>query len=90
MSKAYKQLTYRGKPALIVPIRESTERWSDIELDDGSTIRAKLVITRVLRLEGQYDPDGIPIYVVQSMNVVTAESLDDLRKPAMEPVSEIH
>ena len=45
MSKAYKQLTYRGKPALIVPIRESTERWSDIELDDGSTIRAKLVIT---------------------------------------------
>ena len=90
MAKTYTQITYEGSPALIIPIRKSTERWSEIELDDGSVIRAKLVVSRVARLVGQYDPDGIPVYLVQSNNILNAESPDSLRAANPRPESEVH
>ena len=79
------RVKFEGQNGVTVPIEESTERWSEINLDDGSTLRMKPVVTRVIRLEDKYDADGSPIYVVQSTSILTVEPPQELCKP--EPMS---
>jgi hypothetical protein len=60
----------------------STERWSDYKLKDGTLIRLKSVVSSIIRLDGQYDGEGNPLYVVKSTPAVTIKSVPDkLRKP---------
>ncbi|MGC8500940.1 MAG: hypothetical protein ACP5OS_07185 [Leptospirillia bacterium] len=67
--------------AVEVPISKSTESHNEYELADGSTIRLKVVATSVLRLVGQYNPDGDPLYLVKNGQVVTVvEVPKNLRK----------
>jgi len=47
-----------------VPIKTATEFFNQYELEDGSVLMVKSVATSILRLEGQYTPDGKPIYIV--------------------------
>ena len=54
-----------------VPISKSTENYNEYELEDGSTIRLKVVATSILRIDGQYTPEGDPIYLVKNGQVVT-------------------
>ena len=51
--------------------RSAGENWNEYLVDDGSVIRIKLVATDILRVDGQYDQQGNPIYVVKSSNVTT-------------------
>jgi len=57
-----------------VNVDESVERWTDLKLSDGSTLRIKAQVIRVLRAEGKFDPEGNPLYIVQGgqMMVVTS------------------
>ena len=54
-----------------VEVRESVERFSNVTLEDGTILRAKLVVIKVARLENQWDQDGNPMYVVNSQNIIT-------------------
>lgn len=63
-----------------VPILESTERWTEIRLEDGTTLRVKPVVMAVTRLDGRYDPDGNPMYALQAGQAMTANAPDHLRK----------
>ena len=54
-----------------VPISKSAEGFNDYELGDGSKIRLKIVATSILRLVGQFNADGDPIYIVKNGQVVT-------------------
>ena len=65
-----------------VPVKESTERWSDVELEDGTTLRLKVNVLTVTRIEGQYDQDGNPLYAVKSAQLMTANAPAHLRKGA--------
>jgi hypothetical protein len=47
-----------------VPVEESTEKWSEYRLEDGTVLRAKLTIISAVRVEGQYDPQGNPVYTL--------------------------
>ena len=47
-----------------VPIKKATEFFNEYELEDGSVLKVKCVATSVLRVEGQFTPDGRPIYIV--------------------------
>ena len=65
----------------VVEVTQSIERFSEINLDDGSILRMKPVVTEVVRIDGQWDNDGNPAYVVKSTNVlVVVESPQELRK----------
>ncbi|MCS7119363.1 MAG: hypothetical protein RMH75_04895 [Archaeoglobaceae archaeon] len=44
--------------------------WNEYELEDGSIIKTRTVITKVLRLDGYFDSYGNPVYVVQSQMIV--------------------
>ncbi len=68
--------------AVEVEVLESTERWTDIVLADGTSIRVKPVVLTVLRIDGQYDQEGSPIYQVRVNQVMTASVPDHLKKGA--------
>jgi hypothetical protein len=65
-----------------VPVAESTERWSESTLEDGTVIKCKPVILGVTRLDGHYDPEGNPFYMVKSNLVMAIVSVPEhLRDP---------
>lgn len=57
-------------PAIDIPIEESTERWSEIKLADGSVFRIKANVLTVAKLVDFVDKDGEPIYYVNAEPVV--------------------
>jgi hypothetical protein len=58
------------------------EYWNTYELKDGTTLKVKLVLKGVKRVEGQFSPDGNPIYMVQSQNIVRATEIpEELKGP---------
>ena len=66
-----------------VPVLESTERWTDVKLEDGSFLRIKPSVLSAVRIEGMWDPDGNPMYAVKAMNAMTVvETKDHLKRPA--------
>jgi hypothetical protein len=57
------------------------EEWNEYSLRDGSTIKVKTVVTNVIRLNGEYDPQGDPVYLIKSGNhTVCVEVPEHLRK----------
>lgn len=55
---------------------EIEENWNTYNLSDGTTLKVKLVLRGVKRLN-KYEPDGNPIYVINSINVVRALNIPD-------------
>jgi len=73
-----------------VDFEEVKEYWNVYKLKDGATLKVKLVLMGVKRLK-KHNPDGSPIYVIQSQNIVRAvdvpKELYAKPKPAaMKPV----
>jgi hypothetical protein len=56
-----------------VPILSSSEAFNTYTLEDGSVLKVKNVATSIARVEGQFLPDGKPIYMVFSTPVVNVE-----------------
>lgn len=63
-----------------IGFRATGENWNEYLTDDGSVIRVKLVATEILRVDGQYDAQGNPVYIVGSQNVVAISAAEDKRK----------
>ena len=59
-----------------VEILEAKERWSEYRLADGTTLRLRPVMISVFRADGQYTPDGDPVYNMKSTLIT------DVRAPA--------
>lgn len=50
------------------PLKES---WNEYRCEDGSYVKIKIVVSKIIRLE-KTNPNGEPVYQVQSTNVVAA------------------
>lgn len=62
-------------------VTESTERWSEITLEDGTVIRVKPNVVGAIRIDGQYDPEGNPIYAIKGAQMAAVVSAPaNLRK----------
>lgn len=70
----------RELPAIELGFQTGGEHWNEYMLDDGSVIKVKLVITNVVRVEDEYDANGLPLYIAQSTNVMAVSAPDELRK----------
>ncbi len=55
------------------------EPWASYKLSDGTTLKVRTIVTAVLRLEGEYDAAGNPIYTVSSQTVVQVNAPKSLR-----------
>jgi len=61
-------------PVTDVPVVEGEERFVQYKLEDGSVLKVKNVATSVLRVDGEYLPDGNPVYLVLSTPAVSVVS----------------
>jgi hypothetical protein len=73
-----------------VDFTEENEYWNEYNLADGTILKVKLVLRGVKRLK-RYEPDGTPIYVINSINVVRAVDVPNElkakpKKPEVTPV----
>lgn len=69
------------KDAQLIEIQQSNEHWNKYLLSDGSVIKIKPVATEVWRIDGEWDHEGNPMYVIKTSNVVTVSPPDELRRP---------
>jgi len=51
--------------------KEENEFWNTYRLSDGTLLKVKMVLKGVKRLK-KFSPDGSPIYIIMSENVVRA------------------
>lgn len=64
-----------------VSVEESSEKWSEYNLADGAKIRIKQLVVQVIRLDGQYDPEGNPMYTVKGSPVMVVSDVpEDLKQ----------
>lgn len=61
--------------------QNAREHWNEYLLDDGSVLKLKPVATEVLRVEGEYDAEGNPVYVLISRNIVVVRAQDNMKRP---------
>ena len=65
----------------VVEVTESTERFGQTKLEDGTIIKTKLTVIEVIRLDNKWDSNNNPAYIVQSQNVVAVvESPESLKR----------
>jgi len=55
------------------------ESWNKYRTEDGSIIRLKVVVSKIIRIN-QYSSSGDPVYMVNSTNLVDADVPDGLKK----------
>ena len=63
-----------------VEVAQAQERWNEYLLDDGTTLKVKIVLANIYRVEGQYDAEGNPVYITHSTQVVSVNAPQELRK----------
>jgi hypothetical protein len=66
------------KDAMAIDVVKATEPWMEYELEDGTVLRARTTVVDVIRVDGEYDPDGNPVYQIRgnaTMSVIAPESL---------------
>jgi len=65
---------------VIIPFQGGVEHWNEYLLDDGTVIRVKVVTTEIVRVDGQWDKQGNPWYLVETTNVVKVSAAEALRQ----------
>ena len=76
------KINWQGQEVDGIEVRSKsvTEDWNEYDLEDGSTLRLKVFISDILRLQDKYDQEGNPIYIVKSGNIVVVKAPDNLKK----------
>jgi hypothetical protein len=66
------KIKYQNKEvdATEVEVLTSDEHWNTFQLADGKVLMYKEVLVSVLRLEGEFNPDGSQVYQFQTHKVV--------------------
>jgi len=65
-------ITFQGKQERAEELAfEAAENWSEYRLADGSTIKLKNVVSRILRLVDRKRDDGSPFFVVEGSAILT-------------------
>ena len=67
-------------PAASIEVNQSSERWNEYLLEDGTVLKMKIVLKKVYRVDNEYDAEGNPVYVMQSTNITSLTSPGNLKK----------
>jgi len=79
MVKIVSPVSQRQVEAEQVDFEARAEPWATYELSDGTVLKVRTILTNVMRIEGEYDQSGNPVYVVSSQNVIQANAPKKLR-----------
>jgi hypothetical protein len=70
------------KPAELMEVLKSDEKWSTYELDDGTHLRMRASVMEIWRVIDEYDADGNPQYVVKAAGAMSVFAPEGLKKGA--------
>ena len=70
----------REVDGLEIRFKSVREEWNEYDLEDGTTIKLKAIVSNIVRVEGEYDAENNPVYVLKSANVAVVQSPDNLKK----------
>ena len=70
------KIQYAGKEAEATPVEvnHASEKWNEYLLEDGSVLKMKLILKKIMRVENEFDAEGNPVYVMQTTNVTAVTS----------------
>jgi len=76
------KVSWQGREVdtLSIPFKSIKEDWNEYDLEDGTTLKMKAVVSDIVRVDGQFDPEGNPLYLVKSGNMVVVNSPDNLKE----------
>jgi hypothetical protein len=76
------KVPFEGKivEGLEMDFKSVKEDWNEYQVNDGVIIRMKVVVTNIAKIPDKYDPEGNPIYVVKSSNVLSTSAPEKLKK----------
>jgi hypothetical protein len=57
-----------------VPFAIQQEAWNVYRLEDGTEIRARIILVGVVRKEGEYHENGAPAYEIQAQQLTHVAS----------------
>lgn len=60
------------KEGTIIDVVESSEVWSSYKLEDGTVLKVKQVLVKVVKLD-EKDPTGKPIYLTEAQPIVSIQ-----------------
>ena len=63
-----------------IPVNSSKELWNEYLLEDGTVIRTKVVTTDIVRIDGEYDDEGNPLYMMKTTTVSSVSASENLRR----------
>jgi hypothetical protein len=65
-----------------IPVEKANEQWSEYTLADGSIIRIRTAVMQVVRIPGDWDPEGNPLYSLKAApNMIVISAPEALKKP---------
>ena len=75
------KVMYKGKivEGININFKVLDEAWNEYKLEDGTIIKFKAVITKIVRTS-EYSENLEPVYVISSQNVATAMVPEKLKK----------
>ena len=70
------KIQYAGREVEAVPVdvNQTSEKWNEYLLEDGTVLKMKLILKKVMRVENEFDAEGNPVYVMQTTNVTAVTS----------------
>jgi hypothetical protein len=68
--KVKTNLAGRSVDGFEVQVEESNEKWSEFKLEDGTIFRIKVNVVNAVRVDGEYDPQGNPMYALNMVPVM--------------------
>ena len=77
MSEETVRINGKLVPGRVVSFNPLVETWNEYTMEDGTVIRMRTIITRVVKL-AEPSPDGGPNYLVSSNNVLDTQAPEKL------------
>jgi hypothetical protein len=77
-----KTIEHQGRKveAEVLEFEAKTEGWNQYALEDGTSLKMKVVLLEVARLIGEYDAKGEPIYTLTAQQITGITAPDSLKK----------
>lgn len=77
-----KTVDYQGKkvPGEVLEFEAKTENWNQYTLEDGTSVKMKVVLLEVVRVVNEYGPNGEPVYIFTAQQITGTSAPDGLKK----------
>lgn len=75
------KVPYKGRmvDGVEVGFKTLREEWNEYELEDGTILKFKSVVTKIVRTE-EYNDRNEPVYSINSQNIASAKVPNKLKK----------